>query len=849
MGFLTKLKNLFNPTIESNTPSKTPTLQSKASKAKQMNYYSTVRKPLHKLLDTISLEVNDTPNWDSFFSISKINETLPGFDKRSRKKFKHVFHNDELIIAEAAGVFEIITKETIKQFNVKDTALEKMIIVSATEKAIILHKKERIALINLSTFTAKLFEFNWQPFTFTMAKDSWLVGTRETYDGPGELYCFDLSGSQKWGISFNEQISSMFGEIKFTPYLLSVCDSTDEVFVGSMDRLYRIRPHDGSLKSRIAVSELKKKDLEKKYEKLNRSLSKKPENEEEAINQLAEGLAAQFTMGFDNVSVNSPFTGFTHDPESGFLFMMEREGRISAWDIEGNLVWINLFKNEGRFIDWVDNKLVVSFNEGETFWLNKDGKFIFGAKLPKEASTVNLIPNQDSYLIVSQDNRLYELNKETGKLIKGSEGHPGMELFILSNHPIFFDGKEKAQGYFWLSPENHEWIHFEAKTITDTHNNDVHEGVAPEITATNPFPKKWEVSNSDNGFGNRVIDIPNNRLYVAERAPRKSFEAYREITEAQQRKENSSHFLTCYDTGKKEIWRQQLYSTMWSLYLSPDGKYIFTSVPKKEEITYMPGEILVFNKEGKQVHKFKSKAQGFHLEFLSNNKAKVNFSTDRGEDPLNGYFEKDDNGKWSMFLDESGESNNDNPFGAGIDVAKTSNYNLVRTDKKKYSLSSNEKTENLNVQAAIYEAHETNQGDIALRIGTRLIRFYNPNIEKTVEIKEEENIQQFTLSNSILAVLTKKEIKGYSLTGDLLWRYSNIPKTYTNEIYWSDTKEKFLWIVSSNIETIVASITEDGTIVNSQSFDKNSYHRSMEVSPYYDCFVAQTNEKIQSFEI
>lgn len=48
-----------------------------------------------------------------------------------------------------------------------------------------------------------------------------------------------------------------------------------------------------------------------------------------------------------------------------------------------------------------------------------------------------MIPNQEKYLVVCEDNRLYELHKDTGNLIKGSEGHPGMKLFILSGQNVF----------------------------------------------------------------------------------------------------------------------------------------------------------------------------------------------------------------------------------------------------------------------------------------------------------------------------------------------------------------------------------------------------------------------------
>ncbi|TMW71177.1 ornithine cyclodeaminase [Alteribacter natronophilus] len=850
MGIISKIKSIFNPPTEQ-AKETSPALKEKFQQTKmsQNQCYVSVRKPRHKKIEIIPITMEEKKEWSSFFSVEKENPTLPGFENRSRRKFRHLFHNENIIITEAAGSIEIVSKDIIKQFTLKDTKLEKMTPITTTEQGIILQNKGTVAFINFLSQEAYLFEFDWMPFSFAMGEDYWLVGTRETYDGPGELYCFEINGTQRWGVAFKESMASMFGEVKFTSYLLSVCKETNDIFAGSMDRIYRIDPQNTSLKTRIAISELKKKDLQKKYAELERSLSVPPKTEDEAISQFATKLAAQFSIGFEKASVNSPFVGFTHDPKTGYLFLMEREGRVSAWDKKGNLLWINTFKNEGRFITWLDDKLIISFVEGETFWLNDDGKFIFGAKLPKEASTIDLIPSSDSYLIVSQDNRLYELQKETGKLIKGSEGHPGMSLFVVSNHSIFFDGKGNGQGYFWLAPENHQWKHFEARTIEDIEEFDVQSGVAPEIAATTPFKKSWELKSEDKWFGNRLVDPKNDLIYVVEKAPEKSIEERAKLTDAQRRKEFSSHYLVCYDTNKQELWREHIYSSMWSLFLSPDGEYIFTSKPKKDEITYEPGDILVYSKDGTLLHKFKSKSQGFQLEFLSNDKAYVRFTVDRGEKPFNGYFERNQKGKWTLVFDETGQEKLNKPFGAGLNEIKTNNFELVRTDKKIYSLSSDEKTEELKLQAAIYEAVESENKDFAMRIGTRIVQIFNSHLEKKLELKEEENIQSITLSSNRIIILTKKEIRGYSYNGELLWRYSTIPKVNTTGVYWSPADNKVLWVASSNLETIVATLSEEGKVINSQSFNKESYHRPIEAFPNESCFVAHTNEKLTGYKL
>ncbi|WP_160909150.1 hypothetical protein [Pontibacillus yanchengensis] len=66
-----------------------------------------------------------------------------------------------------------------------------------------------------------------------MEKIFLLIGTRETYEGPGELYCFDFNGSLKWAIGFKENFASMFGDMDFIPYLLDVSSDSTDIFVGS----------------------------------------------------------------------------------------------------------------------------------------------------------------------------------------------------------------------------------------------------------------------------------------------------------------------------------------------------------------------------------------------------------------------------------------------------------------------------------------------------------------------------------------------------------------------------------------------------------------------------------------
>lgn len=810
-------------------------------------YYQFIKKTKFKEIESVSLSSKiKESSWDSFFSVSKENPKLIGFEKRSRRKFRDLFHSDNLIIAEAAGVIEIVTKAQVVQISLKETPLEKMRCITANETGIILRDKEKIAFLNIKTNQSSLYTFDWQAFSFAMGNEFWLVGTRETYEGPGELYCFDLEGKLNWGISFKEKFDTIFGELTFMPYILEVSNDSTDIFVASMDRLYRLDVG-GNLQARIAISNLKERELQQKHKELQSSLATPPRTEKEAINSYARELAAQFSMGFDRANLTSPFAGFAHDPLLDMIFLLEEKGRVSCWDNNGKLVWLNTFKNEGRHISWVDEKLVISFNTGETFWLNKEGEFMYGAKLPKQATTISMIPSQNKYLIICEDNRLYELDKESGKLITGSEGHPGMNLFTLSSRNVFFDGKTNAQGYFWLAPSNHRWQHFEAKNFMEkTDGDNIHSGVAPEIAASKKFDEKWRLISKEKWFGSRVVDVKNQRFYVVEKGPRKPIEVIIDLSEEERRKDWISHYLVCYDFNGNLIWKNHIYSSMWSLYLSPDGETLFTSIPSEDEITYLPGYILTYSKGGKLSGKFKVNAHGFHLEFTSDSKAIVDFAHERGEASYKGVFERNQIGKWLL---KNAVEANEFAFGAGLNEMELPTYKLTRIDKKKYILSTNNGQIDLKLSAAIYEAYETSEAKLVIRTGRRLVAFYNDQLTKILEIKEQENIQSVCLGQNSLVILTKDEIRGFNYNGELKWRYSSIPKSHDLNVTWHPGKNIYLWIISNNLETIVASISEDGAVLKSQSFDKNEYHRQIIAQPEFHTFLAQTNDLICIYSI
>lgn len=811
-------------------------------------YYHNVKKVKYQQLSTIPLQSTSQPMWNSFFSVSKTNPKLIGFEKRSRKKFRHLFHSKELLIAEADGVIEFVTKEKIEQISLKDTPLQKFHHVTVNKTGGILLNKEKVALVNYHSLHAIMYEFQWQPFIFASCENFWLVGTRETYDGPGELYCFDYNGELKWAIAFTEKFSDLFGGLSFIPYLLKISSDSTDIFVSSMDRLYRLDVN-GHLKARIAISELKENELKQKYEEMQRALAIPPKTEGELISMYAKQLSAQFSIGLERSTFTSPFAGFAHDPKTDMIFILEDKGRVSAWNSSGKLQWFNTFKNEGRYISWLDDKLIVSFQSGETFWLNREGKSIYGAKLPKQASTIDLIPNQDKYLIVCEDNRLYELNKDTGNLVTGSEGHPGMELFTLYGQHVFYDGNANSQGYFWLAPPNHQWKHFEAKTFVDADANKTPSGIATEIAATKKFIKKWSVkSKKRGGFGSRIIDFKNERVYAVEEGPQKDIDERMKMSDSERQREYTSHNLVCFDFNGDVLWTKHFYSSMRWLFLSPHAEVLFISIPSEAEITYLPGHIVTLTKDGQLIDEFKVKAHGFTLDFVSEKRAIVHFASEKGGSSYTGVFEESTDGKW-ILKELEDDKENQSPFGAGLNKINLNHYKLNRIDKKKYSLAAPSSITQLSFSAAIYEAYETPEDELLLRIGTRLIAFYNANADKVREIKEQENIQSVTIGPNSFVVVTKGETKCYNYQGELIWKYAPLPKAFESNVTWIPDKKYYLWVVSNNIETVAASINEKGAVLRSHSFDKKDYYRSIIVSLEDNSFVAQTNDTIEVYNL
>jgi len=738
------------------------------------------------------------------------------------------------MVVAAAKTLEVIQKDRIKRYSYRDTPFENMGVIEANERGAIFSDKGQVGFIDFDSETGYFYEFQWQPFRAAIGHGFWLVGTRETYNGPGELYCFAMNGDLRWGIRFLEKLDTMFGVIEATAYHLTVSKDSSDIIVSSMDRLYRFNT-DGTLSARIAISELKEAEMREKELEWARKNALPPRTEKEAIHRLAEELAEQFVSGFRRLSFNSPFTGFAHDPATDMLFILESEGRLTGWNQHGKLVWINTFKENGRYISWLDDKLVVSFQSGHTFWLDQDGKFFFGAKLPIEASTIDLIPGQQKYLVVCQDNRLYELDKMTGKSIAGTEGHPGMRLFKSSGRNVFYDGS-----YYWLAPKDHHWTIYEAQHVTNTAKGTEDHIVAPEIKATKPYRKKWNYVDPQGRYiQNRIVDVDGKRMYFVQMAERDSdtIGSYK-----------TYYDLYCYDFDVQKQWSVRFNKYIFSVQLSPDGNTIFVGDALKDELAYAPGNLVMLNKKGKKIGQEKIPAIRFYIDKINTESGTISFTNELGTESY--HFFKNGNDSWVIgerIVED--KMDDENEFGAGLQKIQLPHFQLERTDKKKYEVKQSDQNFEFKVSAAIYEAFETPSSDLLIRIGNKTIQLLSSKTEKVWDIKTKSNISSVIKGIEGLLVLTKEESMYYDFSGQLKWRLSTPPNPSQNMAFWLENQRVFLWGVGNQNSFIIATINEEGNIINSQHFENMNIYDGIQVIEEEGCFIIHFTDGITCLHI
>jgi hypothetical protein len=188
------------------------------------NVVSFVKDPLFKFSGTIQLQIEDYLGWDDLFVTGKTTEKLPGFDFRSRRKVKLRYFGVDCFIVEVNNILYIIRPNNSKKICFECSSNEPLKVEKVDEKCAILSLDDLIGYLDFDTGLITLYQFNWHPFRFAIGKEFWLVSTRETTEGPGELYCFSCKRDYSWGIRFGEEFQTGFGVIKATGYHLLISE-------------------------------------------------------------------------------------------------------------------------------------------------------------------------------------------------------------------------------------------------------------------------------------------------------------------------------------------------------------------------------------------------------------------------------------------------------------------------------------------------------------------------------------------------------------------------------------------------------------------------------------------------
>jgi len=823
-----------------------PSTPSDQSHPGAKDFISFTKSPLFKISGSFQLQIDEYAGWDDFFITGKQTEKLPGFDLRSRRKYKLYYHGFNNFIVEANKTIFIIRPTKSNKISLEHSALESMHILDLDEKCAILSSENSLARLDLNSGLATLYQFSWHPFRIAIGKEFWLVSTRETTEGPGELYSFSLKGECLWGIRFSEKFETAFGTIKATAYHLLITRDNKQIIVSTMDRVYRLN-HDGTLISRIALADLREAEIKMEEAKRRANLPKNPKTKEELIQVRTHEMSEQLIGGMIRAtSLNTPLAGFILDPIMNNIFILEDKGRLTSWNSQGNLLWAHSFNEAGNYIGLLDDSLVVSLKTGDIFWLNQRGETLFSAKLPKQAKAVFVIPEQDKYLIACEDGRRYELDRQTGELIQGPEGDRDMELFMFLDRIIFYDN------YLWATSPAFSWQTYQPRK---TDHAALAEGLspdnfAPQVKICKGFQKTSTLSNlNEYTFQYYAIDKKNRRICIG----RRKAELSKKEKEMQDKLSKNNSFskwneVLCYGFSSNLLWSTSFLSEITSIAISPEGDAVFVGL-WGDGLAYDPGKLIILDANGKEKLALSTVANPTTFNFKNPSQGKMHVF--QGSSYL---VQRTNTGNWKIVQDpKSCDSETSVDYGAGLDEATLGNYRIIRVGKKSYQISYNEMQHDLKTSAAIYEAVSIpNSDNLLLRIGNKTVRGISPRIDTLWEIKVKGNIKSITTGDNGFLILAKEEIVFCNLDGTAKWKLGCPPNSEYNIAVWLEMHKSFLWGAGDRNYFQICIILSDGQIKKSQLFKEVSIDPcfpSIDLLEDETLFVLRTAGSIVSYEI
>lgn len=805
-------------------------------------YITFVKTPRFKKLKVSSTNPSSNLSLDNFFTSGKINNKLPGFVFRSKNKVKLLSYDLNSLNLGVGSSIVAFDQENGTQFIINEPTLKRATVSDANRYGAILRSDNIVGYMEFKSATLHLFQFDWQPFRTAVNDNNWFVGTRETTEGPGELYCFSLSGDYLWGLQFTEQFNTIFGLIKATPYHLSTVRDSTDIMVSTMDRFYRIS-QEGTLLTRIAISDLRKADIKEKELKRRADLPKNPKTKEEMIQVLTTEMAEQFISGIERASMNSPFAGYTYDPQADILFILEADGRLTAWDVSGDLLWTQSFHESGHFISLLEDLVIISFRSGNTFWIDQDGAIRYSVKIPAQAVSITPIPESEKYLVICDNSRRYEFDRSTGEIAEGPEGNRNMQLFQYQNRLFFYDG------YLWAAPSGQEWRTFETKLTENAINiSDLPiDSSPPQIKADKPFEDLWCYNDPDTrGFDFFALDKKNKRIYIGR--PKSSLTSQEKKQEEASRENSFAywHEILCYDSALNQIWSKAYLSELTCLAVSPEGDAVFVGL-WRNGLSYDPADLVVLNSEGKEYARFATLANPISIVFDT---PESGVFTDYNKAQT--ILKRLKPGEW-IPLDTvgTGDVHQKKKYGAGLDQIIQGDFSLERTGKKSYQVTCQQTAFDLKFNAAVYEAIAVpGSNNLLLRVGNKNILVISPNGEIVWKLKVKNNIKEIVPDGKGYLLLKKNDIVYVSEAGNIVWKAGCPPNAISNKAFWLQSHNAYLWCAGDSYNFQVTLITPQGLVKRSQIFEGVQVGYGQEIGAADDFFIVPVGRaKICCFKI
>lgn len=565
-----------------------------------------VLDPRCREVQKISIRPSDPLPLEALFTSGRVDETLPGFPFRTKQRVTLLSSTEHGFSLSAANALIAFDRNGGKMFSLDESPFGAANVVEGNCHGALFRSENTIGYLDYQSGTLHLYQFAWHPFRTAMNESRWFVGTRETVDGPGELYCFSLGGEYLWGLQWSEQFVNYDHVIKATPSSLLTTEQSADVIVATMDRLSRLSP-DGALLTRVALSDLREADLREKESRREGDRSRDPKTREEFLQTLVADIKEGFTSAMETAGLNSPCAGYTYDPQTETMFVLEDEGRLTAWDRAGTLLWTHRFNENGGFITLVDDLVVVSLWSGALFWVGKDGEVSSSAEMPAPAVSVTPIPDTGRYLVVCENGRRYELDRHTGEATEGPEGDRNMRVFKYQGRVLVYDG------YLWATPNGQGWQRYAPRLAEDaTRVSDLSpESSPPPIRANKPFKEVWRLVNPDKRpFEHFAVDTTNRRVYVGRS---------KSVPTDQEKTHQEDQFACChevcgYDFSLHLIWSQSYLSELTSLTVSPEGDAVFVGM-WGEGLAHDPAVLVVLDPEGRESARFPTPATPLSIEF------------------------------------------------------------------------------------------------------------------------------------------------------------------------------------------------------------------------------------------